>query len=309
MVLAHCDYSLKVCEETEETEETVVNFNWKSLERQLVDRFIREKPRITSSVQLFVFSKDICDGAVFKALSKKIPQVTLSRQVRHQIFSELNQLPEICDVLKYLHIVIGFLSSAGGNPGMLISDYMKSALKLDPENVLKSGKVEQFCQLQHVVALWKLLSLERARILTQNKQDPFDDVTDKIKTALKPKLKFKFCGGLQKINIDRFVDELLKLILLFLKNATDEKLQMPLAEYINRKLEQDGCTLIEDLRESLPMKLLWHMLLMLGGLHVRKLKGTTQTLFNYVDNGRWSLFFHKLHLKCHYVHIKLGHIK
>ena len=52
MVLAHCDYSLKV---GEGGEETVVKFNWKYLERQLVDRFIRGKPRITSLVSSLNF--------------------------------------------------------------------------------------------------------------------------------------------------------------------------------------------------------------------------------------------------------------
>ncbi|CAB4005449.1 Hypothetical predicted protein [Paramuricea clavata] len=69
MILAHCDYSLKV------GEGTTVEFNWKCLERQLVDRFIRGRPRLISLVELFVFSKDICDGEVFKALKQKIPQV------------------------------------------------------------------------------------------------------------------------------------------------------------------------------------------------------------------------------------------
>jgi hypothetical protein len=44
MILAHCDYSLKV------GEETTVEFNWKCLERQLVNRFIRGRSRLTSLV-------------------------------------------------------------------------------------------------------------------------------------------------------------------------------------------------------------------------------------------------------------------
>jgi hypothetical protein len=51
MILAHCDYSLKV------GEGTMVQFNWKCLERQLVDRFIRGRPRLTSLVNtLFSFN-------------------------------------------------------------------------------------------------------------------------------------------------------------------------------------------------------------------------------------------------------------
>ena len=50
MIFAHCDYSLKV------GEGTVVEFSWKSLERQLVDRFIRGRPRLASLVSsLYIF--------------------------------------------------------------------------------------------------------------------------------------------------------------------------------------------------------------------------------------------------------------
>ena len=45
MILANCDYSLKI------GEGTIVEFNWKCLERQLVDRFIRGRPRLTSLVK------------------------------------------------------------------------------------------------------------------------------------------------------------------------------------------------------------------------------------------------------------------
>jgi hypothetical protein len=41
MIYAHCDYSLKV------GEGTTIDFNWKCLERQLVDRFIRGRPGLT----------------------------------------------------------------------------------------------------------------------------------------------------------------------------------------------------------------------------------------------------------------------
>ena len=40
MIFAHCHYSLKV------GEETAIDFNWKCLERQVVDRFIRGRPRL-----------------------------------------------------------------------------------------------------------------------------------------------------------------------------------------------------------------------------------------------------------------------
>ena len=68
----------------------------------------------------------------------------LSRQVQDQILNELNQLTDVCDVLKSLHIAIGFLSSAGGDPLMSVQEYLHSGLKMAPENDLKSAKVNLF---------------------------------------------------------------------------------------------------------------------------------------------------------------------
>ena len=68
----------------------------------------------------------------------------LTRPVQDQILSELNQLTDVCDVLKSLHIAIGFLSSAGGDPLMSIREYLHSGLKMTNKNGLKSGKVNQY---------------------------------------------------------------------------------------------------------------------------------------------------------------------
>ena len=68
----------------------------------------------------------------------------LTRPVQDQILSELNQLTDVCDVLKSLHIAIGFLSSAGGDPSMSIREYLHSGLKMTNKNGLKSGKVNQY---------------------------------------------------------------------------------------------------------------------------------------------------------------------
>ena len=46
MILAHCDYSLKV------GQGTIVEYNWMALERQLIDRFISGRNRITTMVNV-----------------------------------------------------------------------------------------------------------------------------------------------------------------------------------------------------------------------------------------------------------------
>ena len=64
--------------------------------------------------------------------------------MQDQILNELNQLTDVCDVLKSLHIAIGFLSSAGGDPSMSIHEYLHSGLKMTLKNGLKSGKVNPY---------------------------------------------------------------------------------------------------------------------------------------------------------------------
>jgi hypothetical protein len=48
-----------------------------------------------------------------------------------------------------------------------------------------------------------------------------------VKSSLDKKQKFFLNGGLQKLNVDHFVRELLEFILLYLKNAPEEQLHFP----------------------------------------------------------------------------------
>ena len=74
----------------------------------------------------------------------------LTRPVQDQILSELNQLTDVCDVLKSLHIAIGFLSSAGGDPSMSIHEYLHTGLKMALKDGLKSGKVNLYHEICHL---------------------------------------------------------------------------------------------------------------------------------------------------------------
>ena len=66
-------------------------------------------------------------------------EITLPAQ--EQILNDLNQQSDVCDVLKSLHIAIGFLSSAGGDPRMPLYRYLNSTLKMADTKGLKSEKV------------------------------------------------------------------------------------------------------------------------------------------------------------------------
>ena len=67
-------------------------------------------------------------------------QVPLSSAVSRQVISEFRSLTDICDVLSSLDIAIGFLSSTGGAPERLLSDYLGRVLRMQ-QNTLRSLKV------------------------------------------------------------------------------------------------------------------------------------------------------------------------
>ena len=58
-------------------------------------------------------------------------------------------------------------------------------------------------------------------------QDPFDDISVNVKKQLSNNQKFELGGGLQKLNIDHFVKELLECILLYFKHVPKEQLHWP----------------------------------------------------------------------------------
>ncbi|CAH3189324.1 unnamed protein product [Porites lobata] len=234
LILAQCNYSLEV------GRGTLVQYNWDALERQLIDRFIRRKPLVDFKDERFAFSKDIQLDSVFAAVKAKVPQVPLSSAVSRQVISEFRSLTDICDVLSPLDIAIGFLSSTGGAPERLLSNYLGGVLRMQ-QNTLRSLKAQQYCQLRHVISLWRLLTLERARILIRRGEDPFEQISDKYKQVMSRPELMKFSSGMRRIDLDRFVCEVLELILLNLRgDAVPGEEEMSLGEYIEWHLDNKG---------------------------------------------------------------------
>ncbi|XP_022777652.1 E3 ubiquitin-protein ligase RNF213-like [Stylophora pistillata] len=77
-----------------------------------------------------------------------------------------------------------------------------------------SQKAEQYCQLKHVLFLWRVLSLQRATIFIRGHEDPFEQIPDMFKEKMPVKLKMKFIKSLPMIDLGRFVFEVLELIAL-----------------------------------------------------------------------------------------------
>ncbi|XP_020616489.1 E3 ubiquitin-protein ligase RNF213-like [Orbicella faveolata] len=256
LILAQCNYSLEV------GRGTLVQYNWEALERQLIDRFIRGRPLVDFKDERFAFSKDIQLDSVFASVKAKVhPQVPLSSAVSHQILGEFRSLTDICDVLSSLDIAVGFLSSTGGSPDMLLNHYLQHVLRMPHQNSLRSLKAQQCCQLRHVISLWRLLTLERARMLMKRGEDPFEQIADTYKHVMSSKQMMKFSNSMRRVDLDRFVSEVLELILLNLRgDATPGEEDMSLSEYIQWHLDNKEHEPIAGLDELPPEVQLKHVI-------------------------------------------------
>ncbi|XP_078382607.1 E3 ubiquitin-protein ligase rnf213-alpha-like isoform X3 [Oculina patagonica] len=228
VMLANCSYSLEVGKETQ------LQYNWETLEKQIIDRFIRGRPQVDFEVDNFMFREDARDFA-FDSLRSKIPQEPIPGHIRAQILSELKDLRNVRDLLSTLDMAIGFLSTAGGDPEMKINDYFKTVLLLtDGKTNLKSKKAQQFCSLHHILDLWSTLAVARAKLLIKNEQDPFEEVPDIFKTEMPRQIMTHFSAALKKVDIELFLSKVVEVISLWLAQEEEQTGEMGLGEYLLR---------------------------------------------------------------------------
>ncbi|VDI18579.1 Hypothetical predicted protein, partial [Mytilus galloprovincialis] len=127
MVLANCNYSFEVGQGTK------VEYNFASLERQLMDRLLFTKSVILmKDIDTALYRSETTNAVVFSSLRDKIRQERISPAVLGQIQEELRtkRLPELCDSIDHLDIAISFLKSVGCDPENPLSDFMINILKL-----------------------------------------------------------------------------------------------------------------------------------------------------------------------------------
>ncbi|XP_068735057.1 LOW QUALITY PROTEIN: E3 ubiquitin-protein ligase rnf213-alpha-like [Montipora capricornis] len=252
LILAHCNYSLEV------GGETFVQYDWTALERQLTDRFLKGRPFVDFKEERFAFSRDTRDDNVFASRADKIPQEAVSRAIEAQVISDLrSSLSDVCDVLSSLDIAIGFLSSSGGQRTMPLKWYLHEVLKLPNEDGLKSLTAEQHCNLSHILAMWRLMALEKAKIKSRNNQEPFEEMSDVFKVKLSSSVAGHLNRVLRKIDMEHFLPQLLEMILLKVKHADENVADMSFREYLELYLadkDLDEIPGMKNIPENVHMK-------------------------------------------------------
>ncbi|KAK2553290.1 E3 ubiquitin-protein ligase rnf213-alpha [Acropora cervicornis] len=80
--------------------------------------------------------------------------------------------------------------------------------------LMEDERFEQYCNLSHTLALWRLMALEKAKIKSRNKQEPFEEMPEFLKGKLSSSDAAHLNRVLRKIDMELFLPRLLEMILL-----------------------------------------------------------------------------------------------
>ncbi|KAH3727158.1 hypothetical protein DPMN_053084, partial [Dreissena polymorpha] len=202
LVLANCHYSFEMGVGTK------IEYDFASMERQLMDRLLYSKSMIEMDsfleIDLMIYRTEVTNVNVFMQLSEKIPQVHLNGAVRTQICEELRKIPDVCKTLDNLDIAISFLKTTGGDPQTKLNTFMVKTLQM--ENAIISQKACQTCELRHARALWLLLSLQRSKLLIEHRQsteEVFETLPDDMYDNLEKGVETRFKEYMNTLNVEK----------------------------------------------------------------------------------------------------------
>ncbi|KAF6032078.1 hypothetical protein EB796_009578 [Bugula neritina] len=165
LVLAHGEYELR--------ETTSVTYNWPAIEREVIHRYISNKPRIEFSrdqLPFYVYQEDFNLHNQMQTINES--QERLDKHFQESIINALTQrIPVLTAHLKDLQVIINILSVAPHIEGEdSLAEYMKETFGREPEYL------SQEIRIKHVKHVWLLLKYAQTDLLMKQHQEPFDDL-------------------------------------------------------------------------------------------------------------------------------------
>ncbi|XP_008404832.1 E3 ubiquitin-protein ligase rnf213-alpha-like isoform X1 [Poecilia reticulata] len=255
LVLSNCQYSLQ------RGQETISEYDLPRIQQQILTRFLQEKPLITrTGIPTLINAQGKDYESIFKAIKGKIPQVLPTKMTRNRISRELDSLSDVCEALKIVDLLLGFLSMTGGDPSMPLVTYLHDKLKMDQnidEHILKALRK---CNLEHCVFLWQLLSSLKSENLLPLKRDPFFEHPKEYKELLTEENKAELKGFMSRGNAGQWLLEMHEFILLVLSrpHVTDRynpewSVKESMQIYMDEKKEEIPQYVEENFHENLQL--------------------------------------------------------
>ncbi|XP_077869645.1 E3 ubiquitin-protein ligase rnf213-alpha-like [Saccoglossus kowalevskii] len=253
MIMSHCNYLLEI------GGDPILDYDFSAFERQIITKLIQGKPLIEREPISFVFSDSICDKQVFASLSRLIPQVEIPHRPQREIMVDIRNnlsLPDLCTSIRAIDLAIGFLNSSGGKKDMLIHQYLQDVLRLPVDDGLLSEKARKSSTLSHILSLWQLLVVEKAKQFINGNLDPFDDIDIRYIQQLPDDRVHSLKEILQRIDIIRLIRELFEFVHLELKSGLQTEITPDniIRDCLNKFCEDKAVDIIKGI-EKLPDEL------------------------------------------------------
>ncbi|KAI6647030.1 E3 ubiquitin-protein ligase [Oopsacas minuta] len=222
LLLSHAHYSLALGQGSQ------VTYDFEGVEQQLMEQFIQNKPLIQAEHLRFEYIREAYNLGVFEQVRHKVQQTEVKEIVWIAIREDLDSLEAISDVLLLLDVVIGFLSSVGGDPEQKLSIYLYEVLKYTHDShgsgPLQSRRAETVLYLKHIISFWTLLSIEKARKLSLLGQIPFSSLRDEFQEVVSKEEAQQITRTCDKFPVAKILMYLHEFILFFLRERdVDEK--------------------------------------------------------------------------------------
>ncbi|NXA55769.1 RN213 ligase, partial [Nothocercus julius] len=250
LILSNCQYSM------EKGGETLQDFDLGRIQQQIISKFLQGKPLITlRGIPTLVYRYDRNYEQLFNDVKNKLNQSSLPSSVINMISGELLSYSDVCAALSITEITLGFLAMGGGNPEMLLTDYVTEILQMGDQTNPQVLQTLSRCHLKHNIALWQLLSTRKSEQLLRLKRNPFEDINTAYKAELSPELAKQLNTFLVHSRLETFLQELHEMIILKLRRvqAVDEfKPTWRLKDALLPFLELKELELAKELEDAFP---------------------------------------------------------
>ncbi|XP_076810018.1 E3 ubiquitin-protein ligase rnf213-alpha-like isoform X2 [Clavelina lepadiformis] len=222
-----------------------------ALEKQILDKFILNKKLLKKeTLPCMEYLQDTGIEKECEEMQNNVEQSFVILKIVQKLDDMMQKarLPDICEGVRTLTLVISYLAKAGSNPDQLLTNYVTEDLLLPSD---EAAMIPRTAQLRHTLALFESLSWQRSVRFVATGQDPFANIVNQVETPNVEVVK----KSLDRINIPQLQFELNSLILIKQSLSPESSLRDNLQAYVAMKYDDDvDSDWCQNLPENLKIK-------------------------------------------------------
>ncbi|KAK2835329.1 hypothetical protein Q5P01_015813 [Channa striata] len=211
LVLSNCQYTL------ERGQETISQYDLPRIQHQILTRLLQGKPFICrTGIPTLVNTQERDYKILFKAVKGKVHQKSMTSLLSNAVSRQLESYSEVCEALRIVELVLGFLSMTGGHPDMPLVTYLQDILKMAnhiDDHILQALRKST---LKHCVSLWQLLTALKSENMLHIRREPFSEYPVEYQKPLTEANKTDLKRFLSNGNVDQWLLEMHEFLLLSL---------------------------------------------------------------------------------------------